>query len=414
MGLMNGKLPLPSNVTRISQAIKPVGSDGVQQITFYLAGIGSTGSFLNRVIGGATAQGLSENIRNGYSFIANNYAARDEIYLIGFSRGAFTARSIAGLIDGVGLLTKSGLHYLAEVFKDFENRENPNYKPANPDVPFPDKPSAASPKYTEELSRRGLSRIHVSVKAVGVFDTVGSLGIPRIPWLEKLHLQTRSTKEYLFYDTSLNDRIENAFQALALDEHRSAFSPAVWEKPRGNETNLRQVWFPGVHQNIGGGYPDQGLSDVTLAWMMAQLEPFIDFNDDYILEQYDQTDEHYEQTGQKTRPWSFGKIYRSMIGIYILGGRTARTPGMYEKVDPDTGESTGRPLRQTNEYVHPSARSRTVLRGPGIEDEGTYKSEALADYKVRFVDETANQRPIAVWRSRKKASKIRELPERYA
>ena len=103
---------------------------------------------------------------------------------------AFTARSIAGLIDGVGLLTKSGIHYLAEVFKDFENREvgsgqlpfrltllmdfeNPNYEPANPDSPFPNKPSAASPRYTEELSRRGLSRTKVCVKVVGVFDTVG-------------------------------------------------------------------------------------------------------------------------------------------------------------------------------------------------------------------------------------------------
>lgn len=76
-------------------------------------------------------------------------------------------------------------------------------------------------------------------------QSLGSLGIPRISWLENLHLQTRSTKEYLFYDTSLNNKIEYAFQALALDEHRSAFSPAVWERPRGNETNLRQVWFPG-------------------------------------------------------------------------------------------------------------------------------------------------------------------------
>ena len=124
-----------------------------------------------------------------------------------------------------------------KVFKDFENRENPNYKPAYPDTPFPNKPSAINPRYADELSRRGLSRLDVRIKAIGVFDTVGeaeiialnhvhdltttylgSLGIPRIPWLEKLRLQTRSTKEYLFYDTSLNDKIENAFQALALDE----------------------------------------------------------------------------------------------------------------------------------------------------------------------------------------------------
>ena len=191
MGLRGGKLPLPSNVTRLTQAIKPLSSDGIQQVIYYQAGIGSTGSFLNRVIGGATAQGLSENIRNAYAFIANNYAMGDEIFLFGFSRGAFTARSVAGFIAGVGLLTKAGITYLAEVFKDFENRENPRYRPAYPDQPIPDKPSASSPAYTRELAKvraiyllalchvrltfweRGLSRIDVPIKVVGVFDTVG-------------------------------------------------------------------------------------------------------------------------------------------------------------------------------------------------------------------------------------------------
>ena len=153
MGLQSGKLPLPSNVTRLSQAIKPTSSDGIQQVIYYQAGIGSTGSFLNRVIGGATAQGLSENIRNAYSFIATNYSVGDEIFLFGFSRGAFTARSVAGLIAGVGLLTKTGIHYLAEVFKDFENREDPRYRPAYPDQPIPNKPSASSPAYKEDLAR---------------------------------------------------------------------------------------------------------------------------------------------------------------------------------------------------------------------------------------------------------------------
>ena len=120
--------------------------------------------------------------------------------------------------------------------------------------------------------------------------------------------------------------------------------PSVWAKPRNNATNLRQVcdgaagvqvhrtdtgaqnWFPGVHQNIGGGYPDQGQSNITLAWMMAQVEPFLEFDADYILDQYDQTEAYYKKSGQKKRPWSFGEIYRSMTGVYILGGREPRTP----------------------------------------------------------------------------------------
>ena len=153
MGLRNKELPIPSNVTRISQAIKAKTSEGISQVVYYQAGVGSTGNLLNRTIGGATADGLSENIRSGYAFIATNYIMGDEIFLFGFSRGAFTARSIAGLIAENGVLTKSGLPYLAEIFKDSENRRNPNYKPAHPDIPFPNKPSANDPAYREELEK---------------------------------------------------------------------------------------------------------------------------------------------------------------------------------------------------------------------------------------------------------------------
>ncbi len=71
--------------------------------------------------------------------------------------------------------------------------------------------------------------------------------------------------------------------------------------------NLRQVWFPGVHSNIGGGYPDQGMANITLAWMISQAEAWLDFDPDYILEAFDSNKAYYKRTGQKTRPWSFGK-----------------------------------------------------------------------------------------------------------
>ena len=407
-GLMQGKIPIPSNITRLSQAVKTVSRDGIPQVVFYQAGIGSQGGILNRVIGGATADGLSENIRSGYSFLSNNYHQGDEIFFFGFSRGAFTARSIAGMIEGVGLLTKDGLPFLAEIFRDWENARNDNYRPKNPDVPFPDKPSASDPRYKKLLAKKHLSRFDIQIQVVGVFDTVGSLGIPRIPWLETLHLQTRSTKEYLFYDTKLNNHIKYAFQALALDEHRSAFSPAVWEKPDDCQTHLRQVWFPGVHSNIGGGYPDQGMANITLAWMMAQVESMLDFDDTYILDEFEATLDHYEQTNQKTRPWSFGKIYRSLTGIYILGGRTTRTPGDYFEVDPYSGRETDVPLVDTNEYIHPSVRTRKVKRGPGVEDMGTYDAHPLDAYKLRAPNA---ERRVAIWDPRSRRSGLHPLPE---
>ncbi|MCJ1425199.1 hypothetical protein MMC29_003087 [Sticta canariensis] len=412
MGLQDHDLPIPSNVTRISHAIKNKSSTGIPQVVSYQAGVGSTGTFLNRVVGGATAQGLSENIRGGYSFIANNYEAGDEIFLFGFSRGAFTARSIAGLIGGVGLLTKDGLPYLAEVFKDFENRWNPNYRPANPDIPFPNKPSVKDPTYREELGRRMLSSVSVNIKAIGVWDTVGSLGIPRIGWLERIGLQAKSVKEFLFFDTSLSNCIENAFQALALDESRTSFSPSVWEKTRGNRTNLRQVWFPGVHSNIGGGYEDQGQANITLAWMISQLEPFLEFDPDYVLDQYEENRDYYKKKGQKPRRWSFGEIYKSLTGVYILDGSTTRTPGNYYRVDPYTGRPTSKPLRSTNEYVHSSARSRIVLDGPGIEDHGRYEGKALQDYKLKTEDSgVENTRPFAIWAPRSRRKGSTRLPE---
>ena len=403
--LRRGQLELPSNVTRISRAIKAQSSDGIAQVVYYLQGVGSEGGILTRVVGGATAKGLGENIREGYAFIANNYNPGDEIFLLGFSRGAFTARSIAGLMDGVGLLTKAGLASWGVIFEDAEHRYDPHYNSAYPNVPFPNKPSVNDPRYCAELSRRGLTRLHVPVKAVAVWDTVGSLGVPRVPWLEGLRLVPRALQSYKFYDTALSDLVENAFQALALDEQRAAFSPTLWEKksPR-NRTNLRQVWFPGVHSNVGGGsYADLDLANITLAWMIAQLEVFIDFNPDYVREQFAAAQDYYKQSGQGPRPWSFGEIYNSMTGIYGLGGRAVRTPGMYKRTDPLTQRATGKSLRDTYEYIHPSARSRRELDGPGVQDRGSYDPPALRDYRLRATGSTPGDgKPLATWESRSK------------
>ena len=185
-----------------------------------------------------------------------------------------------------------------------------------------------------------------------------------------------------FYDTKLSNCVENAFQALALDERRSSFCPALWEKMPNNTTRLRQVWFPGVHANVGGGYSDQELANLTLAWMMSQVRPFLDMDLDYLIDQQDDTDRYYERSNQRIRPWSFGKIYDSMAGIYALGGSTIRAPGRSFTVDPTTGRETDEPLRDTCEYIHPSVRTRLKLHGPGVEDKSSYVCRALADWKL--------------------------------
>jgi hypothetical protein len=217
-----------------------------------------------------------------------------------------------------------------------------------------------------------------------------------------------------FYDTKLGSHIENAFQALGLDERRGSFSPAVWEKPDGNRTRLRQVWFPGVHSNIGGGYDDQELSNITLAWMMAQLKPFVDISQDYIVRQYEDNVKYYRSEREKPRPWSFGQLYNSMTGIYAIGGGTIRSPGRYYAVDSETGKMTSRPLRDTHEYIHPSVRTRFFLKGPGSEDRGLYDPESMDDWKlVVEYPEGQGRKPDVYWKARFSDRNVstRVLPE---
>lgn len=378
-GIMNGQKQPPSNVSRMGWAIKETSRDGIPQVVNYQAGVGTSGGRLSRIVGGATGLGLKENVRDAYTYLATNYRDGDEIFLMGFSRGAFTARSVGGLIGDLGLLTRRGLPHFSEIFEDYEHKSDDRYTSPFPDSPLRDKPPF-SPQYVHELERQGLTRTRIPIKALCVWDTVGALGIPRTPWLNALR-RDKTMRDYQFDDTRIHPCIENAFQALALDEQRAPFTPALWEKQAdNNSTNLKQVWFPGVHSNIGGGYDDQELANITLAWMMSRLEPFLDFRPDFLVSQLDAQREYYRDTSQRPRWWSFGEIYNSLKGAYSLTGRRVRTPGCYQRVDPNSGRFIGKRLKNTNEYIHASVRARIGLRGPGPQDRGDYNPAALADW----------------------------------
>ena len=172
-GPKNAPATPPSNVSRFGWAVKDTSQDGIPQVVHYQAGVGTKGGRISRAVGGATGEGLEENVRAAYSFLAVNWRPGDEIFLLGFSRGAWTARSVAGMIGALGLLTRAGLPMFPEIYKDFKHRHDPRYVGAQRDVPFKDKPSFEDPHYVEELQRRGLTRIRVPIKAVGVWDTVG-------------------------------------------------------------------------------------------------------------------------------------------------------------------------------------------------------------------------------------------------
>ena len=259
--------PVSTNVQRIFEAICNSDNQQIQQIKYYDEGVGAEGSWLNRWMDGATGKGIDDNILSAYKFILWNYEPGDQLYLFGFSRGAYTARSLAGLIRNCGILKNNDLSLIKEAYRIYRAR-NPITDPTGAEaMAFKQKHS-----YYENLR----------IKFIGVWDTVGALGIPS-RWF-----QWYNNKKYQFHDTTLSSITDYAYQALAIDEKRSNFMPALWEmsnKVRSGEVEqvVQQVWFPGVHSNIGGGYPDQGLSDVTLSWMINKAkETGLGFEKRYI------------------------------------------------------------------------------------------------------------------------------------
>ena len=247
------KVKVPTNVLKTVRAITPSDDkNNLVQVIFYNEGVG-TGSLgiADKIIGGGLGAGISANIQSAYRFLANNYQEGDEIFLFGFSRGAYTARSLSGMLEEIGLLDKSDLRFVPEAYEYYhiepENRIESKFHDLLEDLP------RKSPK----------------VKFLGVWDTVGSLGVPTpvLGRIQKWAGQKWRLFRVGFHDCSLSKSVEYAYQALALDERRGPFSPAIWDKFNGQKA-VQQVWFAGVHSNIGGGYPDSGISDTALNWMM--------------------------------------------------------------------------------------------------------------------------------------------------
>ncbi len=238
-----------TNVALISRAVHAnTNTNGVPQSVLYLRGVGTTGLDAEKILAGATGLGIDDNIRSGYMFLAQNYVPGDEIYLFGFSRGAFTARSVVGLISAAGLLQRQSLGALGAAWKYYR-------------TPKPHSPAqfmAATPGVQ--------SHEDVSITFLGVWDTVGSLGIPG-PILAPIN-----SALYGFYDTGACRIVKKGCHAMAIDEHRDTFVPSLWtgEEPAGS--SIEQVWFAGAHADVGGGYRTRALADIPLVWMARKAE----------------------------------------------------------------------------------------------------------------------------------------------
>jgi hypothetical protein len=241
-----------TNVEKIARTVQsdPKASGDAYQLVYYISGVGAGSYEADRLLGGAFGFGLFHNVIACYRFLAQNYAPGDEIFIFGFSRGAYTARSVAGMLASVGLLTKVALveERLPEAVHLYQRTKMPEGA------------------FGESIDEFKHDHCHAAkVTFLGVFDTVGALGVPGFE---------RDTPR--FHDVQLSSEVLCARQALAIDETRLKFAPTFWEAPGDRpdapteDPRVKQVWFEGAHSDVGGGYAQTGLSDTALLWMARE------------------------------------------------------------------------------------------------------------------------------------------------
>jgi uncharacterized protein (DUF2235 family) len=246
--------PSKTNVAKVALAVRPRSAAGTEQRVYYHSGVGTNRR--EKLRGGAFGVGLSRNVLDAYRFLIHTYQPGDALYLFGFSRGAFTARSLAGLVYNCGILRPEQADRIDEAWALYRSRA--------------DKPTSVAATLF-----RGAYSYETEIRFVGVWDTVGSLGIP-VPAPRLLQpLVDRFNHRWAFHDTTLSKSVNGAFQALAIDEERSAFPPTLWQQEKDAKgQELLQLWFSGVHLSVGGGEKDSGLSDITLLWMVQQASRY--------------------------------------------------------------------------------------------------------------------------------------------
>ncbi|KAH8597706.1 hypothetical protein B0O99DRAFT_684422 [Bisporella sp. PMI_857] len=326
-----------------------------KQIVFHQSGVGSetTISPLRHMFVGSTGSGLEDHSREAYMFITDNYKKGDEIFLFGFSRGAYTARTIAAFIGAIGVLNPSGMEFYKSIYELYKNAKT-------------DKQWDLSVEEFVRINKLDEFQwrtppAEVIIKVVGCWETVGALGVPKTTILDWLGLNDG----YNFLDIQLPPRVEYAFQALALDEHRSSFYPTIWHlDPKAEaiydssgdviEPMLIQCWFPGHHNDVGGNDAEHKTANSALAWMVDQCQSrgLLQFDMEYLKEQT-------QKTRNQSRCWTTNRdpFTASLISnaFWSLLGSRVRRPGR-EPVPRGASPATVR--SKTYEYIHYSLREK--------------------------------------------------------
>jgi uncharacterized protein (DUF2235 family) len=296
----------PTNVITMARALAPKGSvigsgQPITQVVFYDWGVG-TGNIGDKVSGGALGAGLDKNIQDAYRFIVHNYERGDELFFFGFSRGGYTVRSLGGLIRNCGILTRDKAHLIPRAYTMYRSH-------AGPDVP------SAVEFRNRHAHHKDAQGERPTITFMGVWDTVGALGIP-IRFLKGIN-----AKKYQFHDTELSSITKNSYHALSIDEKRGDFQPVLWRNKPKTSQHVEQIWFCGVHSNVGGGYAETGLANCALHWMADKAKGHgLGLNEHYM-------------DGFIADPMD--KLHRSKKGVYTFKSTYQRAIEKYNAISAE-------------------------------------------------------------------------------
>ncbi|OJA18912.1 hypothetical protein AZE42_08355, partial [Rhizopogon vesiculosus] len=327
-----------TNILKLSRALNHVDRRQweilIPQIVYYQTNAGEAHNFSTQDDEGATGASLINNVQEAYAFISQNYCPGDEIFLFGFSMGAYIARMVAMFIGAVGVLDRTDMNHFSDIFLSYQ-------KLGKETDPIKTEELKASLSKWISHDSRGKRRADsdddsFSIKCVGVFDTVGSAGLP-----EKLtHKSPSTTSIFGFPNNELGEHIERAYHALAIDETRRNFNCCKFTQTEGGRRKgqiLKQCWFSGSHSDIGGGRKSHDLSDLTLGWMAANIGDILSIDYEYIASLLD-----------PVAPWGMQPPHNSRTGIFALSEANARElPTMTDN--------------KTHETIHPSVLRQKQL-----------------------------------------------------
>lgn len=273
----------PTNVVRFAQVLRSIDHVGIVQVPIYIQGVGTGrgSSWFSRtsdtLLGGGLGWGLMDNLEEAYRHLVFLYEPSDEIHILGFSRGAYTARSLAGFIRSTGIIGRDALHRLPEAIARYRTMDDETTHPSSEEShAFR---ADISPHVVTSAAELAWRATHhpaqptphlLEVSYLGVWDSVGALGIPaHVPVLGRI-----TARKYRFHDASLSSMVKSARHAVALDERRRTFPPTRWDNiaklNAGHAGTLpyQELFFAGDHGSIGGGGDITALSSIGLRWIV--------------------------------------------------------------------------------------------------------------------------------------------------